>query len=137
MPFFRILGRLTFGAYLIHPSILRMSFGTVHDPIYSSDMLLVSTPPSHLLSVPNKKDSFSNFSIFQWNISLSTYITSYALSAIVCLAVEMPFSVLQKRLFQRESMATNKTIYDTREPETIKLSKTLRETDARINKSFG
>lgn len=55
----------------------------------------------------------------------------------MCLAVEMPFSVIQRRLFQRESMATNKTIYDTREPETIKLSKTIAvAAEARINKSF-
>lgn len=67
---------------------------------------------------------------------MSAFVTSYFLSAVVCLAIEMPFSVLQKRLFHRDSPQTDKTIYETAEPETIKLSKTINDLDAKTNKLF-
>lgn len=36
------MGRLTFGAYLIHPVILRVSHGYIRQPIYATDMKIVN-----------------------------------------------------------------------------------------------
>lgn len=48
---------------------------------------------------------------------------------ILCLAIEMPFSILQKIMFGRESNNDQKekasTIYETTEAEAIKLSKKI------------
>lgn len=41
-PIFRTLGRLTFGAYLIHPAIIRVSYGNLRQPIYGSDFKIVN-----------------------------------------------------------------------------------------------
>lgn len=49
----------------------------------------------------------------------------------MCLMIEMPFSILQKILFGRESDSDSKekasTIYETTEAEAIKLSKKIAE----------
>lgn len=41
-PIFRPLGRMTFCAYLIHPAIIRILMGNLRQPIYSSDISVVS-----------------------------------------------------------------------------------------------
>lgn len=42
MPAFRALGRLTFGAYLIHPVVGRVMNGNIRSPIHLSYLRLVS-----------------------------------------------------------------------------------------------
>lgn len=51
-PIFRTMGRLTFGAYLIHPAVLRMCHGYIRQPVYGTDMKIVSIHIFHL-SVTN------------------------------------------------------------------------------------
>lgn len=43
LPIFRILGRLTYGAYLVHVFIARMVIATLRDPIYFGTGTMVST----------------------------------------------------------------------------------------------
>lgn len=43
-PIFRTLGRLTFGAYLIHPAVIRISYGNIRQPVYGSDFKIVNFP---------------------------------------------------------------------------------------------
>lgn len=43
MPVFRALGRLTFGAYLIHPVVARVMNGNIRSPIYVSRLRMVGT----------------------------------------------------------------------------------------------
>lgn len=51
--------------------------------------------------------------------------------------IEMPFSIIQKLLFNRESKhRTEKTIYETTETEAIKLSKKIAESEDKTIKSF-
>lgn len=46
----------------------------------------------------------------------------------MCLAIEMPFSIIQKMMFaSRSSNHSEKTIYETTEAEAIKLSKKIAE----------
>lgn len=58
------------------------------------------------------------------------------MSFLLCMAVEMPFSVIQKYLFNRDRHSNDKTIYETTEVEAIKLSKNISDIDAKTNKSF-
>lgn len=41
LPIFRVLGRLTFAAYLIHPTVMRLSFGSLRTPIYVTHLNMV------------------------------------------------------------------------------------------------
>lgn len=50
--------------------------------------------------------------------------------------IEMPFSIIQKLLFNRDTRTTEKTIYETTETEAIKLSKKIAETEEKTIKSF-
>lgn len=43
MQAFRTMGRLTFGAYLIHPSVIRLSYGSTRHPIFSDDFRVVNS----------------------------------------------------------------------------------------------
>lgn len=65
----------------------------------------------------------------QFDNTVASYCVSYFLSLIVCLVIEMPFSILQKQLFAREDEGDQKektsTIYETTEAEAIKLSKKI------------
>lgn len=42
LPFFRTMGRLTFCAYLIHPTLIRLSYGSMRSPFWSDDIRVVS-----------------------------------------------------------------------------------------------
>lgn len=50
-PIFRTMGRLTFGAYLIHPAVLRVSYGYLRQPVYGTDMKIVNSPTNQLTVV--------------------------------------------------------------------------------------
>lgn len=41
MRIFRTMGRLTFGAYLIHPSVIRLSYGSMSHPFFTDDFRVV------------------------------------------------------------------------------------------------
>lgn len=41
-PMFRTMGRLTFGAYLVHLDVIRASYGFTRQPIYGAEMEIVS-----------------------------------------------------------------------------------------------
>lgn len=43
MQMFRTMGRLTFGAYLIHPSVIRFLYGSMRHPSYTDDFRVVKT----------------------------------------------------------------------------------------------
>lgn len=38
---FRTMGRLTFGAYLIHPTIIRLMYGNMRSPFWTDDFRVV------------------------------------------------------------------------------------------------
>ncbi|XP_055315466.1 nose resistant to fluoxetine protein 6-like [Sitodiplosis mosellana] len=113
MQAFRTMGRLTFGAYLIHPSVIRLSYGSMRHPFFADDFKV-------------------------YDSTVSAFVTSYALSFFVCMLIEMPFSIIQKLLFNRngDNRRTEKTIYETTETEAIKLSKKIAETEEKTIKSF-
>lgn len=73
---------------------------------------------------------------FQLDNTVSAFFTSYALSFIVCMLIEMPFSIIQKLLLGRDNRQTEKTIYETTETEAIKLSKKIAESEAKTTKPF-
>lgn len=52
------------------------------------------------------------------------------------MVIEMPFSIIQKLLFNRSPRVSEKTIYETTESEAIKLSKKIAENEAKTGKSF-
>lgn len=39
---FRTMGRLTFGAYLIHPTLIRLSYGGMRSPFWTDDIRVVN-----------------------------------------------------------------------------------------------
>lgn len=137
MQIFRTMGRLTFGAYLIHPSILRIFYGSIRQPVYTDDYRMVVFSLS--LSLPQNQSAIDFNGIlfcFQYDLTISLYVTAYILSFILCLAVELPCSVIQKWIFNRDTKKVDKTIYEQTEPETIKLSKNINEIDNINNKTL-
>ncbi|XP_031617702.1 nose resistant to fluoxetine protein 6-like [Contarinia nasturtii] len=111
MQVFRTMGRLTFGAYLIHPSVIRASYGSMRHPFFTDDFRV-------------------------YDNTVSAFVTSYVLSFFVCMLIEMPFSIIQKLIFNRDSNRSEKTIYETTETEAIKLSKKMVEVEEKTIKSF-
>lgn len=73
---------------------------------------------------------------FQIDSTISAFVASYTLSFFVCMCVEMPFSIIQKLIFNRNDRRTEKTIYETTETDAIKLSKKIAETAEKTAKSF-
>lgn len=51
--------------------------------------------------------------------------------------VEIPFSVIQKLMFNRTERPAEKTIYETTEAEAMKLSKKIAECEDKPAKTFG
>lgn len=74
--------------------------------------------------------------IQQFDRTLSAFVTSYLLSFFVALTIELPFSTIQKLLFNRNDRKAEKTIYETTESEAIKLSKKIAESDVKTIKPF-
>lgn len=54
------MGRLTFGAYLIHPSVIRLSYGSMSHPFFTDDFRVVIIAILCHFSDP----VFRNFEIF-------------------------------------------------------------------------
>lgn len=84
------------------------------------------------VTMPSMAGHLINFAIFpmwifQIEALVSTYFIAYFLSLIMCVCVELPFSVLQKQLFNKEKRPTEstQTVYGNSEPESRKLSKNL------------
>lgn len=50
------------------------------------------------------------------------------------MVIEMPFSIIQKLIFNRDNRPAEKTIYETTEAEAIKLSKKIAESDEKVTK---
>uniref|UniRef100_A0A182WLD6 Acyltransferase 3 domain-containing protein n=1 Tax=Anopheles minimus TaxID=112268 RepID=A0A182WLD6_9DIPT len=73
-PFFEPLGRLAYGAYLIHPFVMRYMFISTRGPVHYSDTLLLS-------------------------LVLGATVMSCLLSLLLCLLLELPTSALQNQLF--------------------------------------
>uniref|UniRef100_A0A182FHE2 Acyltransferase 3 domain-containing protein n=1 Tax=Anopheles albimanus TaxID=7167 RepID=A0A182FHE2_ANOAL len=72
-PIFRPLGKVTYGAFLCHLFIIRVTLGNVRQPVYVSDMrILVST--------------------------FSTLVLAYLMGTLLYLLIEAPFSNVQKAL---------------------------------------
>lgn len=67
---------------------------------------------------------------------MASFVTSYFFSFLVCLLVEMPFSVIQKLMFNRNTERPEKTIYETTEAEAMKLSKKIAECEEKPAKTF-
>lgn len=135
MQVFRTLGRLTFGAYLIHPSVIRLSYGSMRHPFFTDDYRLVRMRPLKMLYCSNHW--LINDRLFQqFDRTLSAFVTSYLLSFFVVMTIELPFSTIQKLLFNRNDRKEEKTIYETTETEAIKLSKKIAESEAKIIKPF-
>lgn len=67
--------------------------------------------------------------LFQIESVVSTYFIAYFLSLVMCVCVELPFSVLQKQMFNKDKRPTEntQTVYETNGPETRKLSKNLND----------
>lgn len=136
---FRTMGRLTFGAYLIHPSVIRLSYGSMRHPFFTDDFRVVIDMRFFLFKFQSFHiDTLFHLLLFcpQYDSTMSAFVTSYALSFVVCMTVEMPFSIIQKLIFNKNVRPTEKTIYETTETEAIKLSKKLAETEAKTTKSF-
>lgn len=60
-------------------------------------------------------------------VLMSSYFLSYFLSFLMALFIEIPCSVLQKRLYQREKSAIEKNPPDVNVIESTKLSKNLND----------
>ncbi|XP_029725442.2 nose resistant to fluoxetine protein 6-like [Aedes albopictus] len=76
-PVFRPLGKITYAVYLCHLFVVRATLGNIRQPIYVSDVrILVSTS--------------------------STLVLSYIMGLLLCLAIEIPFSSLQKQIFHKK-----------------------------------
>ncbi|XP_049293321.1 O-acyltransferase like protein-like [Anopheles funestus] len=73
-PFFEPLGRLTYGAYLIHPFVMRYMFVSTRGPVYYSDTLTLS-------------------------LVFGATVISYLMSLFLCLLLELPRSALQNQVF--------------------------------------
>uniref|UniRef100_A0A182YEG2 Acyltransferase 3 domain-containing protein n=1 Tax=Anopheles stephensi TaxID=30069 RepID=A0A182YEG2_ANOST len=73
-PFFEPLGRLAYGAYLIHPFVMRYMFISGRGPVYYSDTLTLS-------------------------LVFGAIVMSCLLSLALCLLLELPTSALQNQLF--------------------------------------
>lgn len=129
LPIFHTMGKLTFGAYLIHPAVIRVGYGNMRQPGYGSDARIVSIPCVITNFCERKAYLFTISSYFQLEVLVSSYYISYLLSIILSLAIEIPFSVLQRHLFRRDiNQGPTKTIYETTNPaEVRKLSKSLNE----------
>ncbi|XP_065086708.1 nose resistant to fluoxetine protein 6-like [Ochlerotatus camptorhynchus] len=79
-PMFRPLGKITYAVYLCHLFVIRATFGNIRQPIYVSDVrILVATS--------------------------STLVLSYIMGLLLCLGIEIPFSNLQKQLFDKKPEA--------------------------------
>jgi len=50
LPIFRILGRLTYGAFIVHLLVARIVLATVREPIYFGTGMMVSSFQHHLQS---------------------------------------------------------------------------------------
>lgn len=61
---------------------------------------------------------------------------AYFLSFLLCLSIELPFSVLQKQLFGRDNQSTVKTIYETADGEATKLSKNMPDVEMKNKLNF-
>uniref|UniRef100_A0A182N9Y4 Acyltransferase 3 domain-containing protein n=1 Tax=Anopheles dirus TaxID=7168 RepID=A0A182N9Y4_9DIPT len=73
-PFFEPMGRLAYGAYLIHPFVMRYMFVSTRGPVYYSDTLTIS-------------------------LVLGATAMSCLVSLLLCLLIELPTSALQNHLF--------------------------------------
>uniref|UniRef100_A0A1Y9J069 Acyltransferase 3 domain-containing protein n=1 Tax=Anopheles quadriannulatus TaxID=34691 RepID=A0A1Y9J069_ANOQN len=73
-PFFEPLGRLTYGAYLVHPFVMRYMFVSVRAPVHYSDLLALS-------------------------LVFGATVISYLLALVLCLLFELPTTALQNHLF--------------------------------------
>uniref|UniRef100_A0A182QFB6 Acyltransferase 3 domain-containing protein n=1 Tax=Anopheles farauti TaxID=69004 RepID=A0A182QFB6_9DIPT len=73
-PFFEPLGRLAYGAYLIHPFVMRYMFVSARGPVYYSDSLTIS-------------------------LVFGATVMSCLMSLFLCMLIELPTSALQNHLF--------------------------------------
>ncbi|XP_041769695.1 nose resistant to fluoxetine protein 6-like [Anopheles merus] len=73
-PFFEPLGRLTYGAYLVHFSVMRLMFFSVRTPVHYSDLLALS-------------------------LVFGATVMSYLMALVLCLLIELLTTALQNHLF--------------------------------------
>uniref|UniRef100_A0A6E8VSC0 Acyl_transf_3 domain-containing protein n=1 Tax=Anopheles coluzzii TaxID=1518534 RepID=A0A6E8VSC0_ANOCL len=73
-PFFEPLGRLTYGAFLVHPFVMRFMFASVRTPVHYSDLLTLS-------------------------LVFGATVMSYLMALVLCLLIELPTSALQNHIF--------------------------------------
>uniref|UniRef100_A0A1Y9IS55 Acyltransferase 3 domain-containing protein n=1 Tax=Anopheles merus TaxID=30066 RepID=A0A1Y9IS55_ANOME len=73
-PFFEPLGRLTYGAFLVHPFVMRFMFASVRAPAHYSDLLTLS-------------------------LVFGATVMSYLMALVLCLLIELPTTALQNHFF--------------------------------------
>ncbi|XP_053674398.1 nose resistant to fluoxetine protein 6-like [Anopheles nili] len=73
-PFFEPLGRLAYGAYLVHPFVMRFMYASARGPVYYNDLTTITL------------------------VAGATVISCLA-ALLLCLLLELPTSALQNQLF--------------------------------------
>ncbi|XP_040153938.1 O-acyltransferase like protein-like [Anopheles arabiensis] len=73
-PFFEPLGRLAYGAYLVHPFVMRYMFVSVRGPVHYSDLLTLS-------------------------LVFGATVMSCLMALVLCLLIELPTTALQNHIF--------------------------------------
>lgn len=69
---FRTMGRLTFGAYLIHPTYIRLMYGSMRSPFWTDDIKVVKI----YILVSSLKD---NLEINLWFFSILLLLEWYCI----------------------------------------------------------
>ncbi|ETN67035.1 hypothetical protein AND_001167 [Anopheles darlingi] len=72
--FFEPLGRLSYGAYLCHPLIMRYLYVSTRGPVYYSDLTTLA-------------------------LTFGSVVLSCLMALLLCLLIELPTSAIQKQLF--------------------------------------
>lgn len=98
--FFRPLGKITFCVYLCHPFVLKASMGNLRQPLFLSDMTIVSAGVIYLGAKMNLK--CLNKHSLQLVFVSSTLILSYIGGMLLYIVLELPVSVIQKQFIQRK-----------------------------------
>ncbi|XP_061496527.1 O-acyltransferase like protein-like, partial [Anopheles gambiae] len=73
-PFFEPLGRLSYGAFLVHPFVMRLMFFSARGPVHYSDLLTLS-------------------------LVFGATVMSCLMALVLCLLIELPTTALQNHLF--------------------------------------
>lgn len=132
MPVFQVMGKLTFGAYLVHANILRISIGQLHRLIYTNSFEVVG--PLRLFSQQEKLLSIFHFH-YQIQLSISILVLSYIFSFLLYMAVEMPFAIICKHMLVDQNRS-KKSIFDTTKVDATLLDN-IKDIDKKTNELQG